>query len=390
MIIFAELQMQGDKHLQVNSGLLRIFLNHFFEKKILVICDEKHKKGLVKKTPNIGRIIFQSFKFTGDNELNKKYIILKLVRETILAFKLFKTARRITCEVIIFASAFPFTAIFLRFFSKIFKQKIIVCQHGELGILTLHKNKFTTQIYRYVISSFFRNRNLNIIPIFFGESVKNKLFSLFPNFTKENIIVIDHPYEYNIFYNHRTLKNPIVFLNIGTGIITKKSHYIYELAKLCRENIEKDKIKFFQIGNISKEVLSYSNSLVKQLNKENSFMSTDVFENSLNNADYFIYFFTDNSLYDLCPSGTFFDAIKYQKPIVALHNPFFDYYFEKLGNIGYLCNNINEMAILLNNLSLNLNQHEYSLQLENLKKSSDLLSIESITQKFSEQYNKIV
>lgn len=389
MIIFSELQMQGDKHVHVNSGLLNIIKSSFKNQDIDIFCDDKHKSELSKYVKTSQFLNFNTFEFTGLKELRKRATLSKTFRESLLTYKIFKQARKNNAELIVFASAFPFTALVLNFFSWVFNQKIIVGLHGDIGVLNLKKNKITTIVYKYVVKLFFRTRPLNVILLFYGKTIEEQLFNVFPRFERRNVISIDHPYNYNseLVVDNLEKENSVIIANVGTGLMNKNSHLLYQLAEMQKYNVENKKVKFIQVGNVSQEVMSYSNTYVDILNN-NEFIPFDIFEGNIKKADYFVYFFKQNSLYDLCPSGTFFDAIKYKKPIISIRNPFFEYYFKKLGNIGYLCDSVEEINETINDVILG-NNTLYQDQIEALDRATELLSIDNIQKSFLEQYNSI-
>lgn len=380
--------MQAEKHEQINSGLINICVKIFKNNKIIIFCDQKHKVRLVNNIQNTKNLLFRTFKYNGEKETKKAYIFYKTLRESILAFKLFKFAKRNKARLIIFASAFPFTALILNIYSYLFNQKIIIGLHGEIGILKLNKLSIITFIYKCSVKYFFKFRTKKVVLLIFGITIKNELFKLFPKYYQKNIITIDHPYNFNKSYqsfkNFKKYKN-IVIANIGTGLITKNSHLIYELGEMQKYNIQNKLIKLLQIGNVSKETLKYSNEYVEIVNN-NKFMPLEYFDEKVSLAHYFIYFFKKNSVYDLCPSGTFFDSIKYKKPIISLKNPFFEYYFERFGNIGYLCEDLIEMNNVLNNIN---NPYLYKIQVNNLILAEKQLSIENISNSFNIQINNL-
>ncbi|MRX67933.1 hypothetical protein SAMN06265349_105309 [Flavobacterium resistens] len=390
MVVFAELQMQGDKHVHVNSGLLKILQKSFDKKRIDVFCDERHKIELSNYIENTDFYNFTNFKYTGEAELKKSAVLKKTVRETLLAYKIFKYAKKEKVELVVFASAFPFTSILLNFFSLLFSQKTIICLHGDIGVLSLKRKKLTTTIYRNVIKFFFLTRPAKVVLLFYGKTIEEKLFNKFPNFNNRNTISIDHPYNYDtkeISDQFIQKSNVITIANIGTGLMNKNSHLFYKLAEKQRLNVENGKVKFIQIGNVSQEVLSYSNKFVEIINN-NTFIPFDLFEKEVNKADFFIYFFKEDSLYDLCPSGTFFDALKYKKPIISLRNPFFEFYFKKLGNIGYLCDTVEEMSETINQI-IQDNSEKYDDQVLSLNRATKLLSNENIQKEFMDQYKRL-
>lgn len=391
MIVVAELQMQGQKHLQVNAGMLQILHLNFPLEEIALVCDDVHLKSMTPKLAQVKQLkpMF-TFKFS-NKEVKMKYWLFKTIREINTAFTLFRFARKNKVKTMVFLSIAPFTAPFINLMAVAFRQPIIACIHGDIGVLTYNKQKVTTSVYRSVLRFFFKHRNINFTGIlFFSEIIKQNFFKLFPQFSSSNVIAIDHPYEYeqdNIFAN--VTKKPIKIANVGTALMLKNSHFLFELAEKCNQLIDAGKIQFTQIGNVSTEVYKYANSNVKILHHSGSFIHTVDFEKSLMEADYFVYFFTHGSYYDLCASGTFFDAIKYNKPIIALSNTFFDYYFEKLGNIGYLCNSLEEMKLVIEKITLDSNVEIYKQQIRNLNAAKELLSIKNITSDFSRQYSSI-
>jgi hypothetical protein len=56
--------------------------------------------------------------------------------------------------------------------------------------------------------------------------------------------------------------------------------------------------------------------------------------------DYALFFHVPNA-YELRASGAILDAFSFLKPIIALKSPLSEYYFQKMGDIGYLCENYN-------------------------------------------------
>jgi hypothetical protein len=288
-------------------------------------------------------------------------------------------------KCVIFASVFPFTGVFLNLASFIFKQKTLVALHGDIGVLKIKRKKPTTYLLKSSIKHFFKYRSKHIRLVIYGETIAEELTQLNKKYIRKNDIIIDHPCNFDTILEKESNSSKIVISNIGVGIINKNSQNIFELANTLSTEITNNKLEFKQIGNISKEVLKYQNQYVTILNN-NRFLPFEIFKKNIINSNYFIFFFKKNSLYDLCPSGTFFDAIKYEKPIIAFKTSYFEYYFKKLGNIGYLCNDLNEMESVIKKI-LKSNTNEYSVQVANLKKAKELLSQKNILQSFYYQYH---
>ena len=64
------------------------------------------------------------------------------------------------------------------------------------------------------------------------------------------------------------------------------------------------------------------------------------------------------------------DSIAFIKPIIALKHQYFNYLFRKAGNIGFLCNDIEELNLLVNRIIRKDKEllSQYQSQQDNLKK----------------------
>ena len=115
-------------------------------------------------------------------------------------------------------------------------------------------------------------------------------------------------------------------------------------------------------------------------------MSNEDFADYANDIDYALIFHNPED-YRFSATALFFDALSNSKPIIALKNPFINYYFEKLGDIGYLCDNYDEMKdVVLNILDKNP-KSIYRNQKQNLLKGQVELSLYKISDKFAELWN---
>ncbi len=388
MIIASELQMQGEKHVMVNIGMLQVLRKSYPDELIELECDDLHLNCLSEKLNFDGKIQPKKIFTYSGKEVQMKYWLFKTFREVFKTFTLFRYARKNNVNFILFFSVAPFTAPFINLMAAAFEQQIITCIHGDIGVLTYRKSKFTTSVYRKVVKLFFKLRNTNYVTVlFFSEVIKQNFYKLFPQYSSKNVIAIDHPYDYKTNNISIIDKNLIVIANIGTALMLKNSDLLFELALKCKTLVEENKIQFLQIGSVSEEVKQYANTYVKLSNETDSFITMQEFESSLQGATYFVYFFTHGGYYDLCASGTFFDAIKNCKPIIALSNPFFDYYFQKLGNIGYLCNSLDEMKSVIEKIATTSNDIIYKEQIINLMRAKETLNLENIAFEFLNQYS---
>ena len=74
-------------------------------------------------------------------------------------------------------------------------------------------------------------------------------------------------------------------------------------------------------------------------------------------------------------SGVLFDAFSYLKPVIALRSPFFSSYFDRMGNIGYLCDHYDDLKQRVLDLLNNPPTVEYSLQRRTLLAGREQLQV---------------
>ena len=73
--------------------------------------------------------------------------------------------------------------------------------------------------------------------------------------------------------------------------------------------------------------------------------------------------------------------MSYLKPIIAIKNPLFQYYFDLMGDIGYLCRDYGEVKDLVLNLIEKQDKERYNRQKLNLKKGQEKMSLDRIAEK---------
>ena len=94
--------------------------------------------------------------------------------------------------------------------------------------------------------------------------------------------------------------------------------------------------------NIIHHLKGYSNSTL---------IPKERFLTEIQNLDYALFFTGNNDEYDLIPSGVFSDCIAFEIPIISLENEKMNFFFEQYGHIGYLCNDIENMAKVIKSIT---------------------------------------
>ena len=171
---------------------------------------------------------------------------------------------------------------------------------------------------------------------------------------KEKFHWINHPFLVELKKFSPTLLHPkICFWFIG------------------RQQVSYKKIATSDLFDIQSFILKSGGNLI--LTGEN-FITQDKYFQTINDVDYMVFIFDPMSYMYRC-SGIFIEAIMFEKPIICLSNWISDYFFQKLGNIGYKCPNIQELKKIVFRINtMWKNTNEYNEQKENIRLSKYLFS----------------
>jgi len=261
-------------------------------------------------------------------------------------------------------SNFILKLISLFFFKE--KERVYILIHGELQNINL-KGKFSfkldgivQRLLYWIDSKLVSNVKFVIISDF----IFSKLIDCL-GYNPSNIISLDLPYLYDDF-THKKLKddNTLVISIVGVSSIAKNSHYLNFLAKKFENEIKNGSLMLCTSGR-NDDVEFSKNINVLELNNK-YLLPTEEYESRIQMSDLLI-FFNDNN-YNLVSSGSFFDCINYKKPLIAIITQQWKYNFDKYGNIGILCENLNKIYthvdLILKNRSL---LKDFDIELNNAR-----------------------
>lgn len=231
----------------------------------------------------------------------------------------------------------PMSIRALNFFNKIFKRRILIYCHGELGALDkLHIKRFSGS---WFIRDFFMDTKMclanNLYFSVIGDGIFKNLIHYLPQSKLKHFVVTDHPY---IFYQDISPAPAGETLNIGTvGILNygkgqkKFVEFLKQIPSECR-----CKVNLSVCGYVAQDVGELSKLQVEVPKQGRAiFEDRDIFEREICKLNY-ILFFHGNDMYKLAASGVIMDAIANRRPIIGLHNDYFDYLFNKVGHFGFL------------------------------------------------------
>lgn len=337
-MVLVDLNMTGWGHWEFNKGVISLVNNTGVKYDIWGETKLVENVRLANISSNLR--VLHGFYFPQANSKPKL-----MLREIIGLFICVRLLFKYKDEPIVFLSIIPFCHLVVKILNLVFfKRQISVILHAEIECLG-RPPRYLFEYY-YKISCFcltrFNSRWLKYTVL--GESILSNL-AKFVGKHLSFFSYIHHPF---VFERPISLKkssqNQIILGGVGKALIeVKNSHYIFLLADHIYKVQTKEKPVLRLIGLVSSSVLKFDNGLV-QYTAHEQFLGKDSFERQVDNL-HFILLFYDHDAYSLSASGVFFDALKYGKPVIAISNSYFEYYFQIFGEIGFLAKDFSDLCL---------------------------------------------
>ncbi len=182
---------------------------------------------------------------------------------------------------------------------------------------------------------------------------------------RNRIFAIDHAYI--------RPKNKIVIpqkndntIEIGIPGAISPNRCLKTLQHILNE-LNNIKIKIYALSYVSGEIIG-DNYI--ELNKTGCLMPFEEYNANVQKMDIMLFLYSKDS-YKLTASGAILEAIWNEKPIIALENGYFRYLFNKFGDLGILCQSMEELVSVINKIN---NYKDFDKYLINIKYAKDQLS----------------
>jgi hypothetical protein len=260
--------------------------------------------------------------------------------------------------------------------------------HGEMEGLINPTGIGFTKYYFWFHNFGFKLGKKHTKYITLGEPIKQNILK--KHILKANqIINIDHPYNYISNIPIQYLDLPLRIGLIGRANKQKHAELIFELGQLLSHEIKEGNVVVEIIGTIETIIYQFVNEYVV-CQKRDKFISNEEYFRKIEQLHYILCFF-DDSNYKAVPSGTFFDAIKFKKPLLMLKgNDFMDYYQYKFPQIATSFENNCHMAEYIKEMvnKIELYKSDYDIQVIAMEKVKEQLSNINIIKSFRDQINE--
>ena len=189
--------------------------------------------------------------------------------------------------------------------------------HDEIESVIKVENRFWKLPFWFPVSLSIPVKNLH--PIVLGNNIKTKMESL--NIQARDWISIEHPYTFAPIDTMSHQDKPCLTIGtVGAASVTKGSQCIFQLAERFKDQVKAGRIYFKIIGRLDSSLTPFVNPLV-QFHDPQVFYDKEKFDRDVLALDAVLYSFTADS-YQLTASGSIFDAVKFNKPIITSRNAY--------------------------------------------------------------------
>jgi hypothetical protein len=341
MIVICEPMCWGFEHASVNAALIGTVAEAFQDEELLFLAEAEHIR-YVKNILDAHSVVVTYCETTipprtlGLFEKHQRFASdFRLYRDV------FHAAHKNYAKTIIFCSVMSPGLISIKALLRSYRDTVcLVVLHHVLQEVTFvpslrpHRLFFWLRLWL----SFGNTHRLRYVVL--GPLIEERLKQYVPR-VSSYVSSIDLPY----FFSDDVSQEPfaddaIRFGSYGVGSIEKGTDIFFSLAEDVQSAKTRYKPTFTLIGYVWDKQLQAVPHASVNIPSLDVPLDQDAYEKHCRSIDYALFFNRPNA-YELRASGAILDAFSFLKPIIALKSPLSEYYFKKMGDIGYLCEDRN-------------------------------------------------
>jgi hypothetical protein len=343
MIVICEPKSRSFEHASVNAALIGTVADAFQEEELVFLAQAEHIR-YVKNILDAHSVVVRYRETTIPLETFFNYP-LSVARPSAANFRFYRNvfhlAHKNHANTIIFCSVTKRALILIKALLRRYRGiTCLVVLHDILQDVTKappllpHRRFFS---FRFWIS-FGNIHRLRYVVL--GPDIEERLKHYMPR-VSSYVSSIDLPY----FFSEDVGPEPfaddaIHFGSYGVGSCAKGTDIFFRLAEEVQSTKTTYRPTFTLIGHLLNKRLKDVPHRSVNLPSPEVPLDQEAYEKYGKRIDYALFFYRPNS-YELRASGAILDAFSFLKPIIVLKSPLSEYYFKKMGDIGYLCENRN-------------------------------------------------
>jgi hypothetical protein len=389
MIIICEPHFRGFGHAQFNAALVCSVAEAFPEEGLIFCAEREHlshvKRGVDTRATTVRFIEVElPDRALREEQRGKRLPFTALLEELALYRRIFRLADKNRADQIVFCTAahrndLIIMKVMLKRFSQI--ACLVVLHDLQNKISTPQPKRLTPQFlsYRHWLLAGNTSKIHYLLPgppPVMERGLKNYLPCL-----HNYISPIDIPYVFADSAGCEPFKDDVVHFGFyGHASLRKGADIFFTLANEVSATRTKYRPIFVLIGDIRDEQLREMRHTSVNIPAPNAPLNRKEFDKYSKRIDYALFFHVA-SAYELNGTAAMLDAFSHLKPIIALKTPLSEYYFNKMGDIGYLCQSYNDAKGAVMEVLEKKPLDRYRAQQENILKQRDQFSPAGIAPK---------
>ena len=360
----------GFEHSNVNAALIATFGYAFPSEKVVFFAEKDHIAFVSQSLSD----------FSIEIEYHEIDIPIRrsnffaMIPAFITCTRLFRLAVACDARMIVFSSITSPCLISIKLLTKAFGSvKCVVVPHSILeDVLKRRPSLSRRNLKEWLDELLFGFRrwlavgnSSRIRYVILGESIRQELARELPRLRKY-LFSIDLPYLFQPATDLKPLSRRVIrFGFFGVASVRKGVDTFFRVAEAVKDKKTRYKSEFILIGHFTDEkAKKFTNDAVRVPSPDQPLdsQSYDLYARSI---DYAIFLHKSTS-YNLVASAALFDSFSYVKPVIALKSSFFEHYFSRMGDIGYLCASYNELEKVILDILEGKTAARYPIQQKNI------------------------
>lgn len=381
-LLYIDTYSTGHLHEMFDASSLRMFCDMYDEVRYYANKDSidnvEHLLGELPKNVKVSIInVVNIFKPIG-----KLRRFLKQIQSTLLCCWYIATTSKDADIVINYMTAIALYPI--NWVARITNRRVLVVCHSDIQEVLGH-NKVSWLFKKSI--HMFDNANVKIAKnLWFAvlsDAILDNVLPLMSTQVKGKMLAFDHTAIFDRIPKKSHVTSSKLILGYVGGLSPKKGGDVFlKIAKHYKNNSQ---IEFRIIGNTSgqRDKLNKAGVIIPD-GVGDFFISRELMYDNICDLDYVLYCFPPEG-YKYTASGTVFDAIDCERPILAIRNDYFSGLFKVCGDFGYLEDDYDKLVNRIDRLILNRDNGNW-----NMKKVKEYLRPESAAKRFSKSkwYNE--
>lgn len=364
MIMSAEPMCVGHEHARVNAALLHAVRLAFPEKRLFFFAEPEH-----------GRIVRAHLDSQGACDvavvalprIPNRHDVGLCSRADAFFFcgKLLHKARRLEARQVLLTAINTPLLFFLNLWLTVCYRelRVIGVAHSLMQNLTFSPPRLAPG--RITLRKTLQRCSPSRLTIFVpGESIRQAAVARAPEIER-CLQVLDFCYDFPTRVESSPGIPPMRFGFLGVGTRRKGIELFYRLADVVQQANPSGAVEFLVVGLLQDSPTGTEAKAPVFVPCPDRFLEPAEQNRLIARVHYAVFPYVATE-YELVASAAFLDALAALKPVVALRNSYFAAQFERMGDIGYLCDTESEIIAVVKKLAQGHDENRYRQQQENL------------------------